>query len=127
MFNRKKGFTLIELLVVIAIIGILATVVLASLGSTRKKGRIASVQSNLRNLLPDLTICVIDDNDLVAPTETAGTAICSGSESDWPSLPGDWAYANTDLDVGDGTFSFSAASTNDSATVTCTETGCTTT
>ncbi len=50
MRNYKKGFTLIELLVVIAIIGILSSVVLASLNSARAKGANAAIKANLANI-----------------------------------------------------------------------------
>lgn len=48
--NSNRGFTLIELLVVIAIIGILSSVVLASLNTARGKGADAAAKSNLNNM-----------------------------------------------------------------------------
>ncbi len=48
--ETSRGFTLIELLVVIAIIGILSSVVLASLNSARAKSRYASAVSQMRQI-----------------------------------------------------------------------------
>jgi len=48
--SQQNGFTLIELLVVIAIIGILSSVVLASMNTARKKARDARRQADLKSM-----------------------------------------------------------------------------
>lgn len=59
--KSKRGFTLIELLVVIAIIGILATIVTASLSSARAKGRDARRVSDIKNIQVALGLYYADN------------------------------------------------------------------
>jgi prepilin-type N-terminal cleavage/methylation domain-containing protein len=84
--NFKKGFTLIELLVVVAIIGVLASVVLASLNTARAKGTDAAIKSNLDNTRAQASL-YYDTNSgyssaAVAATATGGTNLaCSIANS----------------------------------------------
>ncbi len=77
----QKGFTLIELLVVIAIIGILSSVVLASLSTARSKGKAAAVKAGMTSLRTQVEI-VSNGAGYGAPTGGTGagaTGACTGN------------------------------------------------
>ena len=64
--KERKGFTLIELLIVIAIIGILATVMMASLIKAKKKAYTAKASAELRNMAIGMKMHLIDYADYPA-------------------------------------------------------------
>lgn len=69
------GFTLLELLVVIAILGVLASVVLASLRQGQEEGRIASTQRQLQELYK-ATLLLYHDTGFYPSGRDGVTDIC---------------------------------------------------
>jgi len=98
MRNFKKGFTLIELLVVVAIIGILATVVLASLSSARNQAYTAKALQELRPIATTFELYYLDNDTYppdvspdVLPTGMS-TYLGSWPKGAFPDSEYDWEY-----------------------------------
>jgi len=86
---KSKGFTLIELLVVVAIIGILATVVLASLGSARSRARDARRMADMKNIQTALELYFLDNGSYPSTGSLNTTYMdltCTGASAIAPDL-----------------------------------------
>jgi prepilin-type N-terminal cleavage/methylation domain-containing protein len=142
---RKKfstGFTLIELLVVIAIIGILSAVVLTSLSTSRQKARVAAVEESLHSLQTAGHVCLNDSSLVNVPQEDntgGGGPLCTGSASNFVTLPTNWIYCDntpgtqSPTDCGNETssstltsFGITAESDADGTVVSCSDAVCST-
>ncbi len=89
---RTRGFTLIELLVVIAIIGLLSSVVLASLNVARGKALDVQRASNLRNVQQALELYASNNSGKypisTGDTPPAWSSPCPGWEGIANYIPG---------------------------------------
>lgn len=94
--NTKKGFTLIELLVVIAIIGLMASVVLASLNSARAKAANSAVKANLVGAKSEAALFYDSNGTYAGVCAVGGTNTISDNVSAALLAGGDIGYADND-------------------------------
>ncbi len=66
--QQTRGFTLIELLIVVVIIGILAAIAIPKFANTKEKAVVASMKSDLRNLVTAQEAFFSDNQDYAGGT-----------------------------------------------------------
>lgn len=111
MLRNRKGFTLIELLIVVVIIGILAAIAIPKFAATKDKAKLASVKSDLKQLMTAQEAYFSDFN-------TYGTEAQLVTAKLWSVSPGNTATAV----VAGGSSGYDATASNStisSATSSC--------
>jgi prepilin-type N-terminal cleavage/methylation domain-containing protein len=112
--TTRKGFTLIELLIVVVIIGILAAIAIPKFANTKEKAYVASMKSDLRNLVTAQEAYFSDNNSMyAASTANLGTnykpstgitvAISNSSGTGWAAVATSVSTARTcNITLGSG-------------------------
>ncbi len=103
MISMKRGFTLIELLVVIAIIGILSSVVLASLNTARSKGNDAAIKANTDSVASQAALYYSENANSYGAANTGVGASCSAASTLFANTTVANAIAAIDTANGAGT------------------------
>jgi len=100
--RKSKAFTLIELLVVIAIIGILASIVLVSMGGAREKARDARRQSDIRQI--SIALEMDYDEDEQYASSTAMPTSIGDYMAEVPGDPNDHTTCSSGANGGSGSY-----------------------
>ena len=77
--RNTKGFTLIELLIVVVIIGILAAIAIPKFANTKEKAYVASMKSDLRNLITAQEAYFADQVTYASTTSNLNFSVSAGN------------------------------------------------
>lgn len=103
---KSKGFTLIELLIVIAIVGLLSSIVLASLNIARQKARIARAEIDLNQILKAMLLYEHDIGELPRRGDNCSEIYCCAGfppgDIDDPGCVAEWVSTMSALTANDG-------------------------
>jgi prepilin-type N-terminal cleavage/methylation domain-containing protein len=100
--SNKRGFTLLELLTVLAVIGLLATIVLASLNDSRARGRDATRVKELKELQKAIELYRADNTgfpprNTARSGSTVATEVCADGTRGAGGASGSWCLLLADI------------------------------
>jgi prepilin-type N-terminal cleavage/methylation domain-containing protein len=77
--RNTKGFTLIELMIVVIVIGVLASIAVPKFANTKEKAYLASMKSDLRNLITSQEAYFADQVTYATSTTSLNYNVSAGN------------------------------------------------